>query len=185
MSESVLKTAGDKMSKSIDSLARELASIRTGAANSSMLDRVNVEYYGAPTPLNQLASISIPEARMLVVTPYDKSSVDSVLKAIQMADLGVNPTSDGTLIRITVPQLTEERRKEFVKDARKEGENAKVAIRNVRRDANDELKASEKAGDISEDELRGLTDDIQKLTDKHIAEIDAMCDAKEKDIQEV
>lgn len=185
MSESVLKTSEDKMKKSIDSLARELASIRTGAANSSMLDRVNVEYYGAPTPLNQLASISIPEARMLVVTPYDKSSVDSVLKAIQMADLGVNPTSDGTLIRISIPQLTEERRKEFVKDARKEGENAKVAIRNVRRDSNDELKASEKEGNISEDELRSLTEQVQKLTDKYIAEIDTMCDAKEKDILEV
>lgn len=185
MSESVIKTTQDKMSKSIDSLSRELSSIRTGAANSSMLDRVNVEYYGAPTPLNQLASISVPEARMLVVTPYDKSSVDSVLKAIQMADLGINPTSDGTIIRITVPQLTEERRKEFVKDARKEGENAKVAIRNVRRESNDDLKALEKSGDISEDELRGLTDDVQKLTDKHIAEIDALCDAKEKDILEV
>lgn len=185
MSESVLKTSKEKMSKSIDSLARELASIRTGAANSSMLDRVNVDYYGAPTPVNQLASITVPEARMIVVTPYDKSSVDSVLKAIQMADLGVNPTSDGTLIRITVPQLTEERRKEFVKDARKEGENAKVAIRNVRRDSNDELKSLEKAGDISEDELRNLTDEVQKLTDKHIAEVDTMCDAKEKDIMAV
>ena len=185
MSESVLKTSKEKMSKSIDSLARELASIRTGAANSSMLDRVNVDYYGAPTPVNQLASITVPEARMIVVTPYDKSSVDSVLKAIQMADLGVNPTSDGTLIRITVPQLTEERRKEFVKDARKEGENAKVAIRNVRRDSNDELKSLEKAGDISEDELRNLTDSVQKLTDKYIAEVDTMCDAKEKDILEV
>src|SRR5699024_5566146 len=182
MSESVLKTSEDKMSKTIDSLQRELASIRTGAANSSMLDRVNVDYYGAPTPLNQLASITVPEARMIVVTPYDKSSVDSVLKAIQMADLGVNPTSDGTLIRITVPQLTEERRKEFVKDARKEGENAKGAIRNVRRDSNDELKASEKDGNISEDELRSLTDDVQKLTDKYIAEIDKICDAKEQDI---
>lgn len=182
MSESVLKTSEDKMSKTIDNLQRELASIRTGAANSSMLDRVNVDYYGAPTPLNQLASITVPEARMIVVTPYDKSSVDSVLKAIQMADLGVNPTSDGTLIRITVPQLTEERRKEFVKDARKEGENAKVAIRNVRRDSNDELKASEKDGNISEDELRSLTDDVQKLTDKYIAEIDKICDAKEQDI---
>ncbi len=185
MSESVLKTTEDKMKKSIDSLSRELASIRTGAANSSMLDRVHVDYYGAPTPLNQLASISVPEARMLVVQPYDKSSVDDVLKAIQKADLGVNPTSDGTLIRITVPQLTEERRKEFVKDARKEGETAKVAIRNVRRDSNDELKESEKSGDISEDELRNMTDDVQKLTDKYIAEVDAMCDAKEKDILEV
>lgn len=185
MSQAILKTAEDKMKKAMDSLAIELSSIRTGAANSSMLDRVNVEYYGAPTPLNQLASISIPEARMLVVTPYDKNSVEDVLKAIQKADLGVNPTSDGTLIRITVPQLTEDRRKEFVKDARKEGELAKVVVRNARREANDELKSSEKAGDISEDELRGLTDDVQKLTDKYIAQVDSLCDAKEKDILEV
>lgn len=185
MSKAILKTSEDNMVKSIDNLSRELASIRTGAANSSMLDRINVEYYGAPTPLNQLASISIPEARMLLVTPYDKSSVDDVLKAIQKADLGVNPTSDGTLIRITVPQLTEDRRKEFVKEARKEGELAKVTIRNARREANDDLKTSEKAGDISEDELRSLTDDVQKLTDKYIAEVDTLCDAKEKDILEV
>src|SRR5699024_10605601 len=174
MSDAVLKTTEQKMSKSIESLQRELAGIRTGAANSSMLDRVTVNYYGADTPINQLASISVPEARMLVVQPYDKGSVDDVLKAIQIADLGVNATSDGTLIRITVPQLTEDRRKEFVKDARKEGETAKVAIRNVRRDSNDDLKAEEKAGNISEDELRNLTDDVQKLTDKFIAQVDSL-----------
>ena len=185
MSDAVLKTTEQKMSKSIESLQRELAGIRTGAANSSMLDRVTVNYYGADTPINQLASISVPEARMLVVQPYDKGSVDDVLKAIQIADLGVNPTSDGTLIRITVPQLTEDRRKEFVKDARKEGETAKVAIRNVRRDSNDDLKAEEKAGSISEDELRNLTDDVQKLTDKFIAQVDSLCEEKEKDILEV
>lgn len=185
MSEAVLKDAKGKMQKSLENLNRELAAIRTGHANSSMLDRVTVDYYGAPTPINQLAGIAVPEARMLTVTPYDKSSVDDVLKAIQQADLGINPTSDGTMIRITVPQLTEERRKEFVKDARKEGENAKVAIRNVRREANDELKSMEKNGDISEDELRGYNDDVQKLTDEFIAKIDSACDDKEKDILEV
>ncbi len=185
MSEAVLKDAKGKMQKSLESLQRELAGIRTGRANSNMLDRVTVDYYGAPTPINQLAGIAVPEARMLTVTPYDKGSVDDVLKAIQQADLGVNPTSDGTMIRITVPQLTEERRKEFVKDARKEGENSKVAIRNIRREANDEFKSMEKNGDISEDELRGYNDDVQKLTDDFIAKIDSACDDKEKDIMEV
>ncbi len=185
MSESVLKDAKQKMSKSLDNLNRELATIRTGRASSNMLDRVMVNYYGAPTPVNQLAGIAVPEARMLTVTPYDKSSVDDVLKAIQQADLGVNPTSDGTMIRITVPQLTEERRKEFVKDARKEGENAKVAIRNVRREANDELKRLEKDGELTEDDLRSYSDDVQQLTDKYINEIDAICDEKEKDIMSV
>jgi len=185
MSEAVLKDAKGKMQKSLESLQRDLAAIRTGRANASMLDRVTVDYYGAPTPINQLAGIAVPEARMLTVTPYDKGSVDDVLKAIQQADLGVNPTSDGTMIRITVPQLTEERRKEFVKDARREGENAKVAIRNIRREANDEFKKMEKDGDISEDELRSYSDDVQKLTDDYIAKVDSVCDDKEKDILEV
>ncbi|HIW11879.1 MAG TPA: ribosome recycling factor [Candidatus Salinicoccus stercoripullorum] len=185
MSEAVLKDAKGKMQKSLESLQRDLAAIRTGHANANMLDRVTVDYYGAPTPINQLAGIAVPEARMLTVTPYDKGSVDDVLKAIQQADLGVNPTSDGTMIRITVPQLTEERRKEFVKDARREGENAKVAIRNIRRDANDEFKKMEKDGDISEDELRGYNDDVQGLTDDFIAKVDSACDDKEKDILEV
>ncbi|WP_342389095.1 ribosome recycling factor [Salinicoccus bachuensis] len=185
MSESVLKDAKAKMQKSLESLSRELASIRTGRANSNMLDRVTVDYYGAPTPVNQLAGISVPEARMLTVTPYDKGSVDDVLKAIQQADLGVNPTSDGTMIRITVPQLTEERRKEFVKDARKEGENAKVAIRNIRRDANDELKRLQKDGELTEDDLRSYTEDVQQLTNDYIDQIDKVCDDKESDIMEV
>ncbi|WP_271400110.1 ribosome recycling factor [Salinicoccus roseus] len=185
MSESVLKDAKSKMQKSLESLSRELATIRTGRANSNMLDRVTVDYYGAPTPVNQLAGISVPEARMLTVTPYDKGSVDDVLKAIQQADLGVNPTSDGTMIRITVPQLTEERRKEFVKDARKEGESAKVAVRNIRRDANDELKRLEKDGELTEDDLRSYTEDVQQLTNDYIDQIDKMCDDKETDIMAV
>lgn len=185
MSDSVLKDTKAKMQNALENLHRELASIRTGQANASLLDRVTVNYYGAPAPVNQLASISVPEARMLTVTPYDKSSVDDVLKAIQMADLGINPTSDGTMIRITVPQLTEERRKEYVKDARKEGENAKVAVRNIRRESNDELKSLEKDSELSEDELKRATDQVQKLTDEYISKIDAACDDKEKDIMEV
>lgn len=182
MSEAVLKDARQKMEKSLESLGKELASIRTGHANASLLDRVTVDYYGAPTPVNQLATINVPEARMLTVTPYDKSSVDDVLKAIQKADLGVNPTSDGTLIRITVPQLTEDRRKEFVKDARKIGEESKVAIRNIRRDANDKLKNLQKNGEISEDDLRGYGEDVQTLTNDYIKSVDTLCDDKEKDI---
>ncbi|GAB3069986.1 ribosome recycling factor [Salinicoccus sesuvii] len=185
MSESVLKDTKSKMQKSLDNLSRELAAIRTGRANSNMLDRVTVDYYGAQTPVNQLAGISVPEARMITVTPYDKGSVDDVLKAIQQADLGVNPTSDGTMIRITVPQLTEERRKEFVKDARKEGESAKVAVRNVRRDANDELKSLQKDGELTEDDLKGYTEDVQQLTNDYIEKIDKMCDEKESSIMEV
>lgn len=185
MSEAVLKDAKQKMQKSLESLGKELAAIRTGHANANLLDRVSVNYYGAPTPVNQLATISVPEARMLTVTPYDKSSVDDVLKAIQKADLGVNPTSDGTMIRITVPQLTEERRKEYAKDARKAGEESKVAVRNVRREANDKLKSLEKNGEISEDDLRGYGDDVQTLTDDFIKKIDELCDEKEKNIMEV
>lgn len=185
MSDAILKDAKNRMQKTEESLQRELAGIRTGHANANLLERVTVDYYGAPTPVNQLATIAVPEARMLTVTPYDKGSVDDVLKAIQQADLGINPTSDGTMIRITVPQLTEERRKEFVKDARKEGEDAKVSVRNIRREANDKLKKQEKDGELSEDELRSYTDDVQKITDQSIAKIDQLCDEKEKDILEV
>lgn len=185
MSDAILKDAKNRMQKSTESLQRDLAAIRTGHANANLLERVTVDYYGAPTPVNQLATIAVPEARMLTVTPYDKSSVDDVLKAIQQADLGINPTSDGTMIRITVPQLTEERRKEYVKDARKEGEDAKVSVRNIRREANDKLKKEEKHGDISEDELRTYTDEVQKITDASISKIDQLCDEKEKDILEV
>ena len=185
MSDAILKDAKNRMNKTAESLQRELAAIRTGHANANLLERVTVDYYGAPTPVNQLATIAVPEARMLTVTPYDKGSVDDVLKAIQQADLGINPTSDGTMIRITVPQLTEERRKEFVKDARKEGEDAKVSVRNIRREANDKLKKQEKDGEISEDELRSYTDDVQKITDDSIARIDQLCDEKQKDILEV
>lgn len=185
MTTAIINEAKQKMTKSLESLTRELAGIRAGNASANLLDRVSVNYYGADTPVQQLAGISVPEARMLVVTPYDKTSIDDILKAINQANLGVNPTSDGNVIRITVPALTEERRKDLVKEARKEAENSKVAIRNIRRDANDELKKAQKAGELTEDDLKGFTDDVQDLTNDHIKKIDAMADEKEKDIMAV
>lgn len=185
MPKQVIANAKDKMTKAIQVYTRDLASIRAGRANASLLDKITVDYYGASTPVNQLASISVPEARLLVIQPYDKSIVSEVEKAIQKSDLGLNPTSDGTLIRIAIPQLTEERRKDLVKLVKKESEEAKVVIRNIRRDANDELKKLEKNGDITEDDLRGYSEDIQKLTDSHIEQIEQITREKEKDILEV
>ncbi|MBU0437427.1 ribosome recycling factor [Staphylococcus succinus] len=181
----IINDTKSKMQKSIDSLSRELANISAGRANSNLLNGVNVDYYGAPTPVQQLASISVPEARLLVIAPYDKSSVTNIEKAINAANLGVNPSSDGEVIRISIPALTEERRKDLVKDVKKIGENAKVAIRNVRRDSNDDLKKQQKDGDITEDDLKGQTDDVQKLTDDSIKKIDSLLEEKEKDIMSV
>jgi ribosome recycling factor len=185
MPSQVKANAKEKMAKAIQAYSRELASIRAGRANASLLDRITVDYYGAPTPVNQLAGISVPEARLLVIQPYDKSILGDIEKAILKSDLGLNPTSDGNIIRIVIPQLTEERRKELVKVVKKEAEEAKVAIRNIRRDANDELKKLEKSGEITEDALRGFSDDIQKLTDENIAKVDTMTKDKEKEILEV
>ena len=181
----IIKDTKSRMQKSIDNLSRELANISAGRANSNLLNGVTVDYYGAPTPVQQLASINVPEARLLVISPYDKSSVADIEKAIIAANLGVNPTSDGEVIRISVPALTEERRKELVKEVKKIGENAKVAVRNVRRDANDTLKKQQKDGDITEDDLRSQTDDVQSLTDDSIKEIDQLIDDKENDIMSV
>ena len=169
----------------VDNLSRELANISAGRANSNLLNGVTVDYYGAPTPVQQLASINVPEARLLVISPYDKTSVADIEKAIIAANLGVNPTSDGEVIRISVPALTEERRKELVKEVKKIGEDAKVSIRNIRRDINDQLKKDEKNGDITEDDLRSQTDDVQKATDNSIKEIDQLVADKEKDIMSV
>ncbi len=177
--------AKERMTKAVQAYTRELASIRAGRASASLLDKIAVEYYGVPTPINQLASISTPEARLLMVQPYDKSIVSDVEKAIMKSDLGLNPTSDGSVIRIAIPALTEERRKELVKLVKKESEEAKVAIRNIRRDANDDLKKLEKNGELTEDDLRGYTDDVQKLTDEFIAKIDQITKEKEKEILEV
>ncbi|WP_202049319.1 MULTISPECIES: ribosome recycling factor [Bacillus] len=175
----------ERMEKAVAAYQRELATVRAGRANPSLLDKVTVEYYGAQTPLNQLSSITVPEARMLVITPYDKTALGDIEKAIQKADLGVTPTNDGSIIRITIPPLTEERRKELVKLVKKYSEDAKVAVRNIRRDANDDLKKLEKNGEMTEDELRSSTEDVQKLTDEYVSKIDEITKDKEKEIMEV
>lgn len=185
MANSLLKNGEERMKKAVANLGRELATLRAGRANPSLLERIQIDYYGVPTPLNQLAGISVPEARMLLIQPYDKSVVDEIEKAILKSDLGLTPSNDGDVIRISIPPLTEERRTELVKLVKKYAEENKVAVRNVRRDLNDELKKSEKSGDITEDELRRLTDDVQNLTDKYIAEIDQVAEEKEKEIMEV
>ena len=185
MAKQVIETTKEKMNKGIQAFTRELASIRAGRASASLLDRLTVNYYGAPTPVNQLGSISVPEARMLVITPYDKSILGDIEKAILKSDLGLNPVNDGNIIRLSVPALTEERRRDLVKQVKKEAEEAKVAIRNVRRDGNDDLKKLEKNGEITEDALRGYSEDVQKMTDEHIAKIDTLAKDKEKEIMEV
>lgn len=175
----------DRMSKAIDALKKEYATIRAGRANPGLLEKVLVDYYGSPTPISQLANISAPEARLLVIQPWDKTVLSDVEKAIQKSDLGLTPTNDGNLIRIAIPQLTEERRKELVKVVKKKAEEAKVAIRNIRRDTNDEIKALEKSGDISEDELRSGQDKVQEVTDKYIKLADETASSKESEILEV
>ena len=185
MPQAILKQTKEKMSKAIQSFSRELASIRAGRASASLLDKVTVDYYGAPTPINQLAGISTPEARLLVIQPYDKTVTGDIEKAILKSDLGLSPSTDGTVIRLAIPALTEERRKELVKLVKKEAEEAKVGIRNIRRDANDELKKLEKKGGITEDDLRSYSEDVQKMTDSSIAEIDSIAQGKEKEVMEV
>jgi ribosome recycling factor len=185
MGKAVVTTAKEKMDKAIQAYQRELATIRAGRASASLLDKITVDYYGAPTPVNQLASVNVPEARMLTITPYDKTALGDIEKAILKSDLGITPTNDGSMIRIVIPALTEERRVELTKLVKKYGEEAKVVIRNIRRDGNDDLKKLEKNGEITEDELRGLTDDIQKETDQHIAKIDTITKDKEKEIMAV
>jgi ribosome recycling factor len=185
MAKQVLTTAKEKMDKAIQAFSRELATVRAGKASPSLLEKVMVDYYGVPTPIIQLAGISVPEARLLVIQPYDKSILKDIEKAILASDLGLTPSNDGSVIRITIPPLTEERRRELVKLVKKYAEEAKVAVRNIRRDANDELKKLEKNGEITEDELRSYTDDVQKITDEHIAKIDTITKEKEKEIMEV
>ncbi|MFS0637208.1 ribosome recycling factor [Mesobacillus foraminis] len=185
MANQVIEKAKERMTKAIQAYTRELASIRAGRASASLLDRITVDYYGAPTPINQLAGISVPEARLLVIQPYDKTILGEIEKALLKSDLGINPTNDGSIIRLAIPQLTEERRKELAKQVRKESEDAKIAVRNIRRDANDELKKLEKSGEITEDGLRGFSDDIQKLTDDQISKIDQITKDKEKELLEV
>ncbi len=172
----------DKMKKSLDNLVEELATIRAGRANPHILDKIKVDYYGTPTALQQVANVNVPEPRMIQIQPWEPSLVKEIEKAILTSDLGLNPSNDGKIIRLVFPELTEERRKELAKDVKKKGENAKVAIRNIRRDANDSFKKLSKASEISEDEVKGLEDDAQKLTDKYIAKVDEAVEAKTKEV---
>jgi len=184
MPQTVKQHAEERMEKAIQALRRDLATLRAGRATPALLDRIQVEYYGAMTPLNQLANISTPDSRTLMIQPWDKSSMGDIERAIMKSDLGLTPANDGSMIRLSIPALTEERRAELVKLTKKFGEEGKVAIRNIRRDANDDIKKMEKS-DISEDESRRHQDDIQKSTDKFIAEVDKVLAAKEKEIMEV
>jgi len=184
MPQTIKKNAEERMDKAIAALRRDLATLRAGRATPAMLDRILVDYYGAPTPVNQLATINAPDVRTLVIQPWDKSVLGEIEKAIMKSELGLTPANDGSIIRLSVPPLTEERRTDLVKQTKKFGEEAKVAIRNVRRDANDDIKKLEK-GELSEDESRRHQEDIQKLTDRFIAEVDRIIAAKEKEIMEV
>ena len=179
-----LKIYDEKMQKTIHALDTELASIRAGRANPNILNKLTVEYYGTPTPIQQVANISVPEARMIQIQPWEKKIIKDIEKAILMSDIGINPTNDGTVIRLVFPELTEERRKELVKDVKKKGEASKVAVLNIRRDGNDAFKKL-KGTDVSEDEIQDLEDQIQKLTDKYIKEVDAAVDAKSKEVMTV
>ena len=179
------KVFEDKMKKSIDSVAADFAAVRAGRANAAVLDRIMVDYYGSPTPIQQIASIASPDPRSLVITPWDTSAVRSIEKAIQESDLGINPSNDGKSLRLLFPQLTEERRKELTKQIAKYAEGGKVAIRNIRRDAMEKFKKLEKDGEITEDDLKIAEKDIQKLTDDMIKKIDALYAAKEKELMEV
>lgn len=185
MPNQVISTVKDQMNKAVEAYRRELASIRAGRANASLLDRITVDYYGVQTPINQMASISVPEARLLVIQPYDKSVLENIERAILKSDLGLTPTNDGALIRIAIPQLTEERRKELVRQVKKEAEEAKIVVRNIRRDGNDEMKTLEKNSEITEDDLRSYTADIQKLTDDHTKKIDEITKEKEQEVLEI
>lgn len=185
MPESVKSDAKSRMEKTLQALRRELASLRAGRATPSLLDKIEVEYYGTMTPLNQLSNISAPEPRLLVIQPWDKSAISAIEKALQKSELGITPTNDGDVIRINIPPLTEERRAELVRVVKKTGEEAKVSIRNIRRDANDEYKKMEKSGDLSEDEARRYQEEIQKLTDDFVKQIDEAVTSKEKDIMTV
>jgi ribosome recycling factor len=183
--EETLFDAEEKMEKAVSVAKEDLSTVRTGRANPAMFSRVMVDYYGAPTPLNQVAGVNIPEARMVIIKPYDMSQLHAIEKAIRDSDLGVNPTNDGQIIRVVVPQLSEERRKEMVKLAKSKGEDARVAVRNVRRKAKDDLEALVKNGDVSEDEGARAEKELQGLTDKSVHEVDELVKHKETDLLEV
>ena len=177
-----IKDIEGRMQKSVDNLKEEYVTIRAGRANPHILDRLRVDYYGTPTPIQQVANVSVPEARMIQIQPWEASLIKDIEKAILVSDLGLTPNNDGKTIRLVFPELTEDRRKELAKDIKKKGENAKVAVRNVRRDANDFFKKQNKDNIISEDEYKNIEEDVQKLTDKYIAEIDKAVEAKSKEI---
>lgn len=177
-----LKQYEEKMEKSIDSLQAELATIRAGRANPHILDKITVDYYGTPSTIQQVANVSVPEARMIQIQPWEQSLIKEIEKAIMTSDIGITPTNDGKCVRLVFPELTEDRRKELVKDVKKKGEGAKVAVRNIRRDANDNVKKQNKANEISEDEVKQLEENIQKITDKYVAEIDDIIESKSKEI---
>ena len=182
MADERLEVYEGKMTKTLEGLRKEYLTIRAGRANPHILDKLTVDYYGTPTPLQQVANITVPEARMIQIQPWEASMVKEIEKAINCSDIGINPTNDGKLIRLVFPELTEERRKDLAKDIKKKGEEAKVAVRNIRRDAIDSIKKTGKEEGISEDEIKGLEDDAQKLTDKFVAKVDAAVDAKCKEI---
>ncbi|AEV95258.1 ribosome recycling factor [Pediococcus claussenii] len=178
----ILDKNKNRMGKAHEALERELGSIRAGRANAALLDRIEISYYGAPTPLNQMASISIPEPRVLLVTPFDKSVLGDVEQAILTSDLGINPANDGSAIRLVIPQLTEETRKDLAKNVKAEGEKAKIAVRNIRRDMMDDLKKGNKKGDFNDDEFHNLEDQAQKITDDAIKKVDEIVSTKEKEV---
>lgn len=182
--DATIKEAQEKMGKAEQALQRELGQIRAGRANASLLNRVNVEYYGVPTPINQLATITIPEARVLMITPYDKSTLKEIERSLLASDLGLTPANDGSVIRLVIPQLTQDRREELAKNVKKEAETAKVAVRNVRRDAIDDLRKREKNNDLTEDDLHNLENEVQKVTDTATKKIDEIATAKDKEIMD-
>ena len=183
--DEMLLTFEDKMEKTMENLGSEFAAIRAGRANPALLNKIMVDYYGTPTPIQQVANISVPEARMMQIQPWDKSLIKAIEKAINTSDLGINPGNDGTVIRLVFPELTGERRKELAKDVKKKGDAAKVAIRNIRRDANDKIKKAEKAGEMTEDDVKTAENDIQKMTDKYIAKVDKATEEKTNEIMTV
>lgn len=185
MIDSIISEAGEKMDKTVDALKKELQKIRTGRASLNLLDDIRVDYYGTPTPLNQIASLSVPESRLITIQPWDPSAVKEIEKAIMKSNLGLTPSSDGKIIRINIPPLTEDRRKDIVKQVNKLCEEYRIAVRNIRRDANDSLKSLKKDGDASEDDVSKAFDEIQKLTDEHVKQIDDLYKTKEKEILEV
>ena len=185
MIKDIIVKAEDKMKKTISVLKSDLSTLRAGRANPTMLDRIKVDYYGSPCPLSQVANISAPEPRVLMISPWEKSLIKEIEKAILVSDLGINPSNDGSVIRLVVPELTEETRKNLVKVVKKTGEDAKVALRSIRREANDKIKALKKDGDITEDEMKNAEEKVQKIIDTYVKEVDTLILAKEKEIMSI